>query len=145
MKKFLLITPFILLAACDNQPATVNLDCVYWQIQARIYNDKAILDVTQNGRFDKEFLVEQAKIPQGWPTYKNKRIVLYRQAEKEYDYVNFGTRLTFVGHEPQTGQQILFQMWYKSQTLSLFTINLVGQSRYICDVLTPFKIEYTRV
>lgn len=47
MKKIIfLIIPMLLLTACDKKSEKVKLDCTNWNVDAEIYKDKIVMDIT---------------------------------------------------------------------------------------------------
>jgi hypothetical protein len=146
MKKLLLIIPLAMLVACDppgDRPTKVQMDCIFWDIHARIYKNRAILDIRQSKRFDPQhpILVETRDVLGNWLGIKETRIVAVRDTDREYDAwgVPHATRLAFVGHEKQTGQETVFQFWYdyESKTKSMFSLDFISDAAIACNIIVP--------
>lgn len=62
MKKVIfIIIPMVLLTACEKKSEKVKLDCVNWNVDAEIYKDKIVMDITN--KFDPNKYKKNKSIP----------------------------------------------------------------------------------
>jgi len=140
MKKLLWIMPLILLVTAGNAATNIHMNCMLFDFNISIDDERAVVDIshdTTKAFFNDDQMWENLRT---WRNVPRTQVVLARDIDQEYE-IGDSVRLAYVGHDPQTGQEILFQGWYSSRGLAQLTFNFIEDADFGCYVTVPFRLS----
>ena len=149
MKKVIwVVLPLMLLAACDRPEQTVQLNCMYWDVDAEIYKDKIVMDITTVGVPDEE----NDGIPERFLVVGRKNHVTADRyiswlGGEESDLNAFSYYKSFSDHITNEDEDVLNSvglvlMYDRSAKRAIIEgLSFSGTFRYECGVKIPYTMK----